>query len=67
MNADPNILQVIGNTSLVELCKVVPPGCGQVFAKLEWENPTGSVKDRAALLSPQYYQAGRQILIKLKG
>lgn len=44
-----DILQAIGNTSLVRLRKVVPPGCADVFAKLEWENPTGSVKDRMAL------------------
>ena len=43
-----SILQAIGNTSLVQLRKVVPPECAQVFAKLEWENPTGSMKDRAA-------------------
>jgi len=44
-----DILQAIGNTTLVQLGKVVPPGCGEIFAKLEWENPTGSVKDRMAL------------------
>ena len=49
MNIDHHILQSIGSTSLVRLRHVVPPGCGQVFAKLEWENPTGSMKDRAAL------------------
>jgi cysteine synthase A len=48
MDMDRNILQAIGNTSLVRLRNVVPPGCAQVFAKLEWENPTGSMKDRAA-------------------
>jgi cysteine synthase len=48
MSLDLSILQAIGNTSLVQLRKVVPPGCAQVFAKLEWENPTGSMKDRAA-------------------
>jgi cysteine synthase A len=48
MSIDRNILQAIGNTSLVRLRNVVPPGCAQVFAKLEWENPTGSMKDRAA-------------------
>ncbi len=42
------ILRAIGNTSLVRLQKVVPPGSAAVFAKLEWENPTGSVKDRMA-------------------
>ncbi len=44
-----DILQAIGNTSMVQLRKVVPAGCAKVFAKLEWENPTGSMKDRMAL------------------
>ncbi|HEV2720639.1 MAG TPA: cysteine synthase family protein [Thermoanaerobaculia bacterium] len=38
------ILDAIGNTSLVRLRNVAP-----VFAKLEWENPSGSMKDRMAL------------------
>jgi cysteine synthase A len=42
------ILDAIGNTSLVQLRKVVPPGCADVLVKLEWENPTGSLKDRMA-------------------
>src|SRR6187200_3064729 len=42
------ILNAIGNTSMVRLRKVVPPGYADVFVKLEWENPTGSVKDRMA-------------------
>jgi len=44
-----DILRAIGNTSLVRLRRVVPPGCAEVLAKLEWENPTGSMKDRMAL------------------
>ena len=44
-----NVLEAVGNTSMVQLRKVVPPGSGDVFAKLEWENPTGSMKDRMAL------------------
>ena len=43
-----NILHAVGNTSMVRLRKVVPPGCADIFVKLEWENPTGSVKDRMA-------------------
>ena len=43
-----DILNAIGNTSLVRLRKVVPPDCADIFVKLEWENPTGSVKDRMA-------------------
>src|SRR5262245_63543949 len=44
-----DVLDAIGNTSIVRLRKVVPPRAGTVLAKLEWENPTGSVKDRMAL------------------
>lgn len=43
-----DILQAIGNTSMVRLRRVVPAGCGEVLVKLEWENPTGSMKDRMA-------------------
>ncbi len=43
-----SLLHAIGNTSLVQLTKVVPPDSAKIFAKLEWENPTGSMKDRAA-------------------
>jgi cysteine synthase len=48
MNINTNILQSIGNTSLVQLRHVTPPGSAKIFVKLEWENPTGSMKDRAA-------------------
>ncbi len=48
MGVARSILEAIGNTSLVRLRHVVPPGCGKVLAKLEWENPTGSMKDRVA-------------------
>ena len=43
------ILGAIGNTPLVELERVVPPGSARIVAKLEWANPTGSMKDRMAL------------------
>jgi cysteine synthase A len=48
MSINTSILQAIGNTSLVQLRKVVPPGSAKVFVKLEWENPSGSMKDRTA-------------------
>lgn len=43
-----DILRAIGSTSLVRLRKVVPPDCAEIRVKLEWENPTGSMKDRMA-------------------
>jgi cysteine synthase A len=43
-----DILGAIGNTSIVRLRNVVTANCAAVLVKLEWENPTGSVKDRMA-------------------
>jgi len=48
MSVHPSVLGTIGNTSLVELHRVVPEGCARIVVKLEWENPTGSMKDRMA-------------------
>lgn len=42
------VLSAIGDTSLVELVRVVPQGSARVMVKLEFENPTGSMKDRMA-------------------
>jgi cysteine synthase len=43
------VLAAIGNTPLVRLQKAVPAHGGQVWVKLEYTNPTGSMKDRLAL------------------
>jgi cysteine synthase A len=43
-----DILQAIGDTSMVRLRKVVPPRGADILVKLESENPTGSMKDRMA-------------------
>ncbi len=44
-----DILQCIGNTSLLALRKIVPENGSRILLKLENENPTGSMKDRMAL------------------
>lgn len=44
-----NVLDLIGNTPLVKLNKIVEPGMAQILGKLESLNPGGSVKDRIAL------------------
>ena len=44
-----NILDCIGNTSLMALRNVVPANGSRILLKLESENPTGSMKDRMAL------------------
>lgn len=44
-----SVLDLIGNTPMVRLQRVVPAGMASVVAKLECMNPAGSVKDRIAL------------------
>lgn len=44
-----NVLDLIGNTPIVKLNKVVKKGGAQVLAKLEYFNPGSSVKDRIAM------------------
>jgi cysteine synthase B len=51
-NTRPHVLlDLIGNTPLVPLRKIAPnlPAQVEVYAKAEWYNPGGSIKDRAAL------------------
>lgn len=42
------VLDAIGNTPIVELRKVTSATGARIVAKLEWANPTGSMKDRMA-------------------
>lgn len=44
-----NITQIIGNTPVVKLRNVVDEDAADVYVKLEYQNPGGSVKDRIAL------------------
>ena len=42
------LLQRVGNTPLVEIRRIISSDRVRIFAKLEWFNPGGSVKDRPA-------------------
>jgi threonine dehydratase len=44
-----DITQLVGSTPMLELTRVAPQPAAAVFAKLEFLNPGGSIKDRAAL------------------
>lgn len=44
-----SVTELIGNTPLVRLNRMVPKGSAEIYAKLEVFNPGGSVKDRIAL------------------
>jgi [CysO sulfur-carrier protein]-thiocarboxylate-dependent cysteine synthase len=45
-----SLLDLVGQTPLVELTRLVPDSRVRIFAKLESQNPTGSIKDRVARL-----------------
>ena len=47
MEIHPDVLSAIGETPLIRLARLHPPG--NLLAKVEWVNPGGSVKDRIAL------------------
>ena len=44
-----SLLELVGNTPLVELRQLTPKPSVRVYAKLEGQNPTGSIKDRVAV------------------
>jgi [CysO sulfur-carrier protein]-thiocarboxylate-dependent cysteine synthase len=44
----PSLLDLVGNTPLVELAHLTPKPSVRIYAKLEGQNPTGSLKDRVA-------------------
>jgi cysteine synthase len=44
-----SILEAIGNTPLVRLGRCAPANGAELWLKLEYRNPTGSMKDRMAL------------------
>ena len=44
-----SIIDLIGHTPLLHLSRFASPPLADIYAKLEWLNPGGSVKDRAAL------------------
>jgi cysteine synthase A len=44
-----NVTQIIGDTPLVRLNRVVPEGAAEIYVKLEFQNPGASVKDRIAI------------------
>ncbi len=44
-----DITELVGQTAMLRLRRMVPPSSADVFAKLEYLNPGGSVKDRAAI------------------
>ena len=50
MKVANNFIEMIGNTTVVRLTKVVPPDIkAEIWCKCEFMNPSGSVKDRIAM------------------
>jgi cysteine synthase A len=49
LRVSDDITKLVGETPMLQLKKLVPPGAADIFVKLEYLNPGGSVKDRAAI------------------
>ena len=61
MRIAQHISEIIGNTPLVQLNSVVPPGSGRVVAKVEYLNPGLSSKDRIAVKMIDAAEASGQL------
>ncbi|HVM56175.1 MAG TPA: cysteine synthase family protein, partial [Gaiellaceae bacterium] len=57
----PSLLDLIGNTPLVELSRLTPKASVQIYAKLEGQNPTGSIKDRVAKMMIETAEASGEL------
>src|SRR5690349_19550511 len=68
-----SLLELVGNTPLVELRRLTPKSSVRLYAKLEGQNPTGSIKDRVALAMIEAAEAagelapGRELLEPTSG
>ncbi|HEX5965506.1 MAG TPA: PLP-dependent cysteine synthase family protein [Pyrinomonadaceae bacterium] len=49
MRVAESVIDLIGQTPLLHVSRFAPPPLASVYAKVEWLNPGGSIKDRAAL------------------
>jgi cysteine synthase B len=56
-----SLLDLVGNTPLVELQRLAPKPSVRIYAKLEGQNPTGSTKDRVALAMIEAAEAAGEI------
>ncbi len=69
----PSLLETVGRTPLVELSRISPEGGARIYAKLEGQNPTGSIKDRIgktmveAAESSGELEPGRELLEPTSG
>jgi cysteine synthase A len=49
LRVSDDISKLVGETPMLQMKKLAPAGSADIFAKLEYLNPGGSVKDRAAI------------------
>jgi cysteine synthase B len=64
-----SLLDLVGNTPLVELPRLSPKPGVRLYAKLEGQNPTGSIKDRVALamVDAAQLEPGQELLEPTSG
>ncbi len=61
MKVAKSVIDLIGHTPMVKINKLVSPEDAELYAKLEWYNPGGSVKDRMAKYLIEYAEAAGKL------
>src|SRR5438132_10179219 len=73
LETSKSLLDLVGNTPLVELTRLSPRPSVRLYAKLEGQNPTGSLEDRVAKAMVEAAEAagelepGRELLEPMSG
>jgi len=52
MKVANHVFELIGQTPMVKINKINPNPMAEIYAKIEWFNPMGSLKDRIATIKP---------------
>lgn len=61
MKVARHIFELIGQTPIVKINKINPNPAAEIYAKIEWLNPTGSLKDRIALRMIEYAEKEKRL------
>jgi cysteine synthase len=61
MKVANSILDLIGETPMIRMNRITKPNAAKIYAKLEWYNIGGSIKDRMAFYLLNYTEARRKL------
>src|SRR5438874_101882 len=62
-----DITQLVGETPMLHMRRLTPPDAADIYAKLEYLNPGGSIKDRAAIGMIREETTAQEIFDQMRG